>query len=187
MDTKKEYIKYKKRYFKLKNRINNQYGGEIKNAAVLLILNKKYVLLLKHTYGKVKKLWGTPGGMIDRYEDPETAALRELEEETGIIKNNNDIVISYTNTELENRYKTKYFIIKIDNIPDITLSSEHSDYDWFSLTDLINKKNRIKGFDITIERNDLIRYFSNSFKIIVAYDILTRVIEDSEDSEIVRR
>lgn len=41
------------------------------------------VLLLKHVFHPACP-WGLPGGWLGRHEDPRTAALRELEEETGL-------------------------------------------------------------------------------------------------------
>lgn len=41
------------------------------------------VLLLKHVFHPGCP-WGLPGGWLGRHEDPRAAALRELEEETGL-------------------------------------------------------------------------------------------------------
>ena len=48
---------------------------------IFVIQNGK-VLLVKHTYVPG---WHLPGGGVDTGESPETAALRELQEETGIV------------------------------------------------------------------------------------------------------
>jgi 8-oxo-dGTP diphosphatase len=42
------------------------------------------VLLLRHVY-RHRYPWGLPGGFLTRNETPETGAVRELEEETGLI------------------------------------------------------------------------------------------------------
>jgi len=166
----KEYIKYKKRYLKLKNMINNQYGGEIKNAAVLLILTYngiQYVLLLKHDYDNVKNKWGTPGGKIDNNETSEKTAFRELKEETDIdINFDEDKMLKYPFRE---KYRTEYFIVPTNEKHDVKLSNEHSSYDWFKLLDLINLVNRtvtnITGIDKheMINNDDLISYFRSTF------------------------
>jgi ADP-ribose pyrophosphatase YjhB (NUDIX family) len=41
------------------------------------------VLLVRHTYGR-RREWDLPGGFINDGEDPQDAALRELEEELGL-------------------------------------------------------------------------------------------------------
>jgi ADP-ribose pyrophosphatase YjhB (NUDIX family) len=41
------------------------------------------VLLVRHTYGR-RSEWDLPGGFINEGEDPQDAALRELQEEVGL-------------------------------------------------------------------------------------------------------
>ncbi len=41
------------------------------------------VLLLEH-YVRPSAAWGLPGGFVEPYEQPETAIVRELKEETGL-------------------------------------------------------------------------------------------------------
>ena len=57
-----------------------------------LILKDKKILLVKHRYGN---LWVMPGGQIDKNENPEIAALRELQEEVGIIGRKIDYKLGY--------------------------------------------------------------------------------------------
>lgn len=66
--------------------MNVKYGGWFQIsptlAADVLIINKDKVLLIdrkNEPYG-----WAVPGGLVDLYETMEQAALRELQEETGI-------------------------------------------------------------------------------------------------------
>ncbi len=57
-----------------------------------LILNDNKILLVRHRYGN---LWVMPGGQIDKNEDSEIAALRELKEEVGIIGRKIDYKLGY--------------------------------------------------------------------------------------------
>lgn len=54
-----------------------------KKVAVKIIIrsDKGNILLVKPDY---KDTWQLPGGGVEEYEDPKTAAVREVEEETGI-------------------------------------------------------------------------------------------------------
>jgi len=54
---------------------------EIPTVSVLLFDDRKRVLLVRHVEGND---WTTPGGMIEPYEIPSNAALREMWEETGL-------------------------------------------------------------------------------------------------------
>ncbi len=46
--------------------------------------NDLHVLLIKRGHPPCEKMWATPGGFVDIGESLEEAALRELEEETGV-------------------------------------------------------------------------------------------------------
>jgi len=54
---------------------------EIPTVSVLIFDERKRVLLVRHAEGND---WTTPGGMIEPYETPADAAVRETWEETGL-------------------------------------------------------------------------------------------------------
>lgn len=71
-----------------------------------------------------------PGGNVDPGEDFDIAALRELEEETGIKQRRDDVYYRGTWT---NYYGTKYHIFEMhleDVEPDIQISWEHDKHQW---------------------------------------------------------
>lgn len=47
-----------------------------------LVFQKNKVLLVQLNYGRFKGQWILPGGLLEAGEDPASAAIRELEEET---------------------------------------------------------------------------------------------------------
>ena len=55
---------------------------EVPTVSVLVFDAKQRVLLVRHVEGND---WTTPGGMIEPYETPADAALRETWEETGLL------------------------------------------------------------------------------------------------------
>ncbi|MFZ5366243.1 MAG: NUDIX domain-containing protein [Patescibacteria group bacterium] len=54
----------------------------IRRSVSVLVLNEKGEILLTQRYDL--KTWGFPGGMIEKGEEPEKTAKREVKEETGI-------------------------------------------------------------------------------------------------------
>ena len=55
---------------------------EVPTASVLVFDRQRRVLLVRHAEGND---WTTPGGMIEPYETPADAAVRETWEETGLL------------------------------------------------------------------------------------------------------
>ncbi|WP_066966214.1 NUDIX hydrolase [Microbulbifer sp. Q7] len=95
------------------------------------------VLQLRATYAD--KTWGLPGGALDLGETIHEALLRECREELG-----RDVVIDYLSGVYYHRvYNSHVFIFRAhlkacgaNRNGEITLSSEHSAYDYFALNDL---------------------------------------------------
>src|SRR4051794_13724165 len=54
---------------------------EVPTASVLVFDGRQCVLLVRHVEGNE---WTTPGGMVEPYETPADAAVREMWEETGL-------------------------------------------------------------------------------------------------------
>lgn len=57
-------------------------------AAIVLNDNKTKILLIKRGVAPQKGKWALPGGFVDKDELPQSAAIRELREETGLIGKN---------------------------------------------------------------------------------------------------
>ena len=83
-----------------------------------------------------------PGGIVDAGEPEHLGVIREVQEECGIDLDPVKIQLAYTETaydEEENKSVTKLlYVTHLDNTPAVTLSWEHSDYKWVSVTELQN-------------------------------------------------
>ena len=127
-------------------------------AKALLINNKNEVLIL--TIGEYKERPeksfkpDLPGGLVDPGENEYEAVMREIREETGIQVNRKDLEMVYSRTQFFNdKYKsvTKHlFISRVESEVEITLSWEHSAYEWVRLEDLRNTELR-SFYDEAIE------------------------------------
>ena len=63
---------------------NHIHFYDPKVAAVTFIHNGETILLVRRAMDPEKGKWALPGGYVDANEDPRQAAIREVEEETGL-------------------------------------------------------------------------------------------------------
>lgn len=121
--------------------------------------NGDILILHRQNHKPEGNTWGLPAGKIDEGEDVTTAMLREIEEETGIIKQTNELEFLETVYVKYPEYHFIYHMFKVimDNRPEIRLSdNEHKGYRWSKPEDIL-KLPLVRDLDKCIE----ISYFSN--------------------------
>lgn len=83
-----------------------------------------------------------PGGVVDAGETQLDAAVRELQEETGILANPDLFTLVYTKTkffEQKNKSVSSFlYVVYLPTTPEVTISWEHSQYEWVPLNDLMS-------------------------------------------------
>lgn len=106
--------------------------------AAIIIDNNKILIVRRSDKMKLAGMWEFPGGKIEQGESEEQCIIREIKEEL-------NINISIHRHFLNNKYKYEFgeiylssYICKIEN-GSIKLS-EHDDYKWISVNELINFK-----------------------------------------------
>jgi len=80
-----------------------------------------------------------PGGEAGPNEDPQLAAARELQEETGIVIPPAKFQIVKQLSETEDLVYLLYQVTIEGNAPSISLSWEHSAYNWLSPAQIISQ------------------------------------------------
>lgn len=99
-----------------------------------------------------------PAGHLDKWEVPEHAALRELEEETGIkTKGKLELIEEFNIYEDSCRrgsdhHKWHLYKLRVANVKKIELSDETSTADWYHLSELEKMKNLTDSLKFIIKR-----------------------------------
>lgn len=109
--------------------------------AAVIVTNSQDQVLLVQRGADVKRLpsaWESPGGKIDAHEDPETAAIREVFEETGIQLSNLELferrnVVSKESDEI---FPTYIFFGKSDDEPVIGEPDVFQNVQWCDKQDV---------------------------------------------------
>lgn len=106
---------------------------------IKLANNQRYVLLIERKHPPFEGMWALPGGFLDMDETLEEAALRELQEETGIsgVQLKQFHTFSKVNRDPRHRTITTVFIGFAN---DVTSKPEAGDdaakAEWFALDEL---------------------------------------------------
>lgn len=78
---------------RLRNSLKNELRNMplFQNGSAIIVVNKDGEILLQHRTDR--DLWGLPGGLQELGETFEEVAIRELEEETGLTSNKEDLIL----------------------------------------------------------------------------------------------
>ncbi len=80
------------------------------------------------------------GGTMETDELPIETMMREVNEEIGIVINPATVQLIYEGTDYsENGVGYSLYLTKLDARPELTMSWEHSTYDWLSRKDFLDK------------------------------------------------
>ena len=108
---------------------------------VELIQNeKRQVLLIKRKKDPFKDMWALPGGFVETDEEVQTAAARELKEETGLqVKREKLQFLDYFDApdrDPRGRLISFAFGVKFTDKPTLNAGDDAGDARWFPLNEL---------------------------------------------------
>lgn len=126
-----------------------------KGCGVIIINNENKILLGQRVKAKTNEIamqWCIPGGGIEHNEMPIIGAIREVEEETSLIINSENLShIAMTNQRAANSvttdhtFATKIYYGEVKDNP-----SEMINYKWFSINEILNLSSSGKIYPATI-------------------------------------
>jgi 8-oxo-dGTP diphosphatase len=102
-----------------------------------VVLRRGEVLLVKRRFPPNKGKWALPGGLVELGEVVQDAAVREVEEETGLKVNILGLLDVQTDLHRDTTGRLEYHFILVDYLATpldgvVRLNGESSDYGWFS-------------------------------------------------------
>ena len=108
----------------------HEWAAKKLGAAAIITDERGYVLLVKHSYGKLN--WEIPGGAADADETVAETAVREVKEETGLIVTAERLTGMYYWAENDSHHFVFQCLIAHDGQKALSVSSETTDCGYFS-------------------------------------------------------
>lgn len=123
---------------KLSEDINKRKEGcemkEFKDVAAIVVLEgEKFLILRRSKTSTGSGFWNFPGGKVDPEEEIDSAAVRELKEEAGLVVGVKDI--EYLGT-MEIRNLRVHFHITDTYEGTVTINKESDDFKWITIDEL---------------------------------------------------
>lgn len=113
----------------------------MKRVAKLLLVDKddRYLLLYRSNHPSFPNDPDLPGGTLEDNEKSSHSVIRELSEETGIALDACTLEKLYASRSYDKGYIYYLYRAKLDNHPQVSISWEHSHFEWLYLNDFIDK------------------------------------------------
>lgn len=106
----------------------------MKVAKVLIIDEQdQYLMLWRSGHPELPNDPDLPGGVLEEGEEPAFAAVREVEEESGMTILEEDLELLYQGSEYSKHGTVKsLYVTRINPRQEVVISWEHSAYEWVS-------------------------------------------------------
>jgi len=113
----------------------------MKRVAKLILTDKdnRYLMLHRSNHPSFPHDPDLPGGTLEDDEDPLEALVREVFEETGVSLDAAAIEKVHESSKYDEGYTYYLYRLRYEGKPNITISWEHSHYEWLPLDEFISK------------------------------------------------
>lgn len=131
--------------------LNQKIAVTVDSVVFCKIKNQFKVLLIQRKKDPFKDQWALPGGFVDENEDLETAAKRELMEETGVKLDSMQQVQAFGNPGRDPRGHTISiaFLSRIYCEEDLKPSDDAKDAKWFPVE-------KLQDMDLAFDHDEII-------------------------------
>ena len=118
----------------------------MKRVAKLLLRDGdgNYLLLYRSDHPSFPGDADLPGGTLEDNEEPARALIRELSEETGIALRQQTLEKLYESDAYDKDYLYYLYNVTLNNRPKVSISWEHSSYEWLPFADFIARAHTAK-------------------------------------------
>ena len=113
------------------------------------------VLLIQRKYPPMQGAWAFPGGFVDQGEDPHDAALRELQEETGLVGTEAKLLMVMGNPDRDPRKHIVSIVYEVD-VPEDQVpqaGDDAQDARFWPIETLLSGEVEFAGDHLTILKN----------------------------------
>lgn len=149
--------------------------------AISALIDNNRILLIKRAKGDFVGLWGLPGGKIELNEHLDSAARREIREETNIETEFKDLCGTVSEHLIENNEIKEHFLLfvcrlypKNNNFKE----TKEGNLKWFDLNELDNSKNMLIPSDYYMIKNLILKKDCSHYN---------SVIEKKKDQHFLRK
>lgn len=145
----------------------NQYPLAV---AIAALIHDEKILLIKRAKGSYVGFWGLPGGKIEKHEHVSDAAIREIQEETGICSRFTQHLGFVSEHLLENNEVFQHFLLHLCQLQPLTLrlvESKEGAVAWFALKDLPSHREKIIPSDYVMIEKMVLSQGKNYYNCVV--------------------
>lgn len=134
----------------------------MKKVAKIILIDPmdNYLIMYRNNHPVFGNDPDLPGGTLEGKETSLETMLREVKEEIGVDIDKNLAKEVYSGTGYSNN-GTHYslFIAKLDKQPEITISWEHSSYEWIDYDELLKKSKNAMDTYMHMVANELNKHY----------------------------
>jgi 8-oxo-dGTP pyrophosphatase MutT (NUDIX family) len=114
--------------------------------AKLILTNKenKYLMLYRSNHPSFPNDPDLPGGIVEEGEVAIDALVREVQEEAGIIIDKKEVKKVHESNNYDHGSTYYLYEARVETNPEITISWEHSHYEWLNLKHFTDTANSAK-------------------------------------------